>query len=410
MSKIENKNIRRIYRNQSEAVVNALWEIFTAGGYADKVIERTLKADARRGSGDRAFIADTVYGVVRYRRLLEELCGIKNISTPRDVWQMVGVYILREGGSLPPWEEFQGIDIDVVDRRYDSVKHIRAIRESIPDWIDEVGVSELSDVWDAEIAALNRQAQVILRANTLKTTREALKIELEKDGILSREVENLPNALELVERKNVWATKAFASGMFEVQDASSQRVAALLAPQPGMRVVDACAGAGGKTLHLASLMENRGSVIAMDIYPYKLEELRRRARRAGVSNVTTRVIEGSKTIKRMAGTADRLLLDVPCSGMGILRRNPDAKWKLRPEFLDEITATQYHILSTYSKILKPGGRMVYATCSILPRENARQVERFLNENSDYRLIEQYPIYASVDGYDGFYMALLEKNK
>ena len=325
-----------------------------------------------------------------------------------DIWRMMGVYILREGGSLPPWSEFEDIDVSYVEKKYEEVKHIRAIRESIPDWMDEIGARELPNVWDKEIEALNRQAQVIIRANALKTTREALKEALEKEGVRTREVEGLPYALEMEERKNVWDTDAFRSGAFEVQDASSQRVAALLSPQAGMRVVDACAGAGGKTLHLSSLMENKGSIIAMDIYPHKLEELKRRARRAGISNVSTRVIESSKTIKRMAGTADCLLLDVPCSGMGILRRNPDAKWKLRPEFLDEITATQYHILSTYSKILKSGGRMVYATCSILPRENHLQVERFLKENSDFYLVEQHSIYASVDGYDGFYMALMKK--
>ncbi|MBQ8649681.1 MAG: RNA methyltransferase, partial [Flavobacteriales bacterium] len=201
MSRIENKNIRRIYRNQSEAVVNALWEIFAERGYADKVIERTLKADRRRGSGDRAFIAETVYGVVRYRRLLEVLCDITSISSMEDIWRMMGVYILREGGSLPPWSEFEDIDVSYVEKKYEEVKHIRAIRESIPDWMDEIGARELPNVWDKEIEALNRQAQVIIRANALKTTREALKEALEKEGVRTREVEGLPYALEMEERK-----------------------------------------------------------------------------------------------------------------------------------------------------------------------------------------------------------------
>ena len=181
--------------------------------------------------------------------------------------------------------------------------------------------------------------------------------------------------------------------MFEVQDASSQKVAALLDPRPGMRVVDACAGAGGKTLHISALMEGKGTITAMDIFSGKLEELKKRARRAGASNITPKVIEGSKTIKRMKESADRLLLDVPCSGLGVLRRNPDAKWKLTPEFIDSVTQTQAEILSSYSAMLKPGGRMVYSTCSVLPRENGMQVARFLTENSGYKLLEEHSLLA-----------------
>lgn len=158
-----------------------------------------------------------------------------------------------------------------------------------------------------------------------------------------------------------------------------------------MRVIDACAGGGGKTLHLAALMQGKGTVIAMDVYARKLEELKRRARRAGASNIETRTIEGSKTIKRLEGKADRLLLDVPCSGLGTLRRNPDAKWKLSPEFLDEVTALQHEILSSYCRMVRVGGRLVYSTCSVLPRENERQVERFLSENPGFRLLEQHSL-------------------
>lgn len=195
-----------------------------------------------------------------------------------------------------------------------------------------------------------------------------------------------------------------------MQDYSSQLVAPLLAPQPGMRVVDACAGGGGKTLHLASLMENKGSIIALDTQAWKLDELRLRARRAGATNIETRAIESRKTIKRLYGSADRLLLDVPCSGIGILRRNPDAKWKLQPEQIDKLRATQQEILQAYAPITKPGGRMVYATCSILPSENQDQVEKFLNSEAgkSFKLLEERRILPQDDGFDGFYMALLSR--
>jgi 16S rRNA (cytosine967-C5)-methyltransferase len=179
-----------------------------------------------------------------------------------------------------------------------------------------------------------------------------------------------------------------------------------------MRVVDACAGGGGKTLHLAAMMENKGSIIALDTQGWKLEELRKRARRAGASNIETRSIESKKTIKRLYNTADRLLLDVPCSGLGVLRRNPDAKWKLQPEQIDQLRQTQQDILQSYAPITKPGGRMVYATCSILPSENQDQIQTFLASSTgkDFKLISDQKILPQDDGFDGFYMALLERKK
>ena len=179
--------------------------------------------------------------------------------------------------------------------------------------------------------------------------------------------------------------------------------------EPGMRVVDTCAGAGGKTLHIAALMENKGQIIATDIYENKLKELKRRAKRAGAHNIDPRTIDTTKVVKKLYGTADRVLIDAPCSGLGVLSRNPDAKWKLQPEFLDKIRATQIEILDQYSRIVKPGGKLVYATCSILPSENQEQVEKFLNREAgkNFKLVKDQKILSSVTGYDGFYMALLE---
>lgn len=402
------KEIVRIYRSQAEAVVGTLVNVLVNGAYADREIEYTLKRDRRRGAADRAFIASSVYGIVRRKRLYMYAAGLDAVKDAGNVWLLLGVHIVLSGGTLPPWEEFLEIDPTGVRCLYDRAKSIRTVRESIPDWLDEVGEKELPGVWEAELAAMNTEAPVILRANTLKAPVEALAKALEKENIATTRIEGYPDALELPRRANVFDTKAFRDGWFEVQDASSQAVARLLAPEPGMRVVDACAGAGGKTLHLAALMQNKGVIVAMDVYEKKLDELRRRAARAGASNVETRLIEGTKTIKRLHGTADRLLLDVPCSGLGTLRRNPDAKWKLSPDFLERVTALQQEILSSYSRMVKAGGRMVYSTCSVLPCENTAQVERFLAENESFRLLEQHSLLSSRDGYDGFYMALLER--
>ena len=175
-----------------------------------------------------------------------------------------------------------------------------------------------------------------------------------------------------------------------------------------MRVIDACAGAGGKTLHLAALMKNKGKLIAMDVEATKLTELQKRARRAGVSNLEIRTIDSSKTIKRLENSADRLLLDVPCSGLGVLKRNPDAKWKLSPEFIQNVRDLQQHILQDYCNMIKKQGLLVYSTCSILPSENEQQVERFLKNNEDkFELLEEKHHWPS-DGFDGFYMALFRR--
>ena len=190
-----------------------------------------------------------------------------------------------------------------------------------------------------------------------------------------------------------------------------QTVAHFVEPKAGMRIVDACAGAGGKTLHLAALMENKGQIIAMDIYKNKLTELKRRARRNKIHNIETRLIESTKTIKKLSGKADRVLIDAPCSGLGVLRRNPDAKWKLSEEFIQDISQTQSDILKSYSRMVRPGGKLIYVTCSILPAENEDQVSKFLNstEGSEFKLEQEKHIWPSESGFDGFYMARLLKS-
>ena len=276
--------------------------------------------------------------------------------------------------------------------------------------MDELGVKEIGSRWDKEIHALNQPARVVLRVNTLKTNRYHLKKLLSVDGIETEILNSHPNALVLTERKNVFLTEAFKKGMFEVQDASSQLVAAFSEVEPGQRVIDTCAGAGGKTLHLAALMQNKGQIIALDIYGNKLKELKRRAKRGGAHNIDTRAIESSKTIKKLKNSADCVLIDAPCSGIGVLRRNPDAKWKLQPEFIEKLKATQSEILSAYSNMVKTGGKLVYATCSILPTENEKQVEEFLNNNTDFKLIKENNVSPEKSGFDGFYMALMERSE
>lgn len=401
----------RLHRNLCFTVIDSLNMIFNDGEYAGKVVEKALKRDKRWGARDRKFVAETIYDIVRWKRLYNEIAGTKDHYKRDNLWKLFAVWAVLKGIELPDWKYFEDTPTRRIKGKFDEAQSTRAIKESIPDWMDEVGVKELGEaVWSRELTALNQKAEVILRVNTLKIDIATLQKFLRKEEVDTEIIRDNPSALRLVERKNVFLTEAFKRGYFEVQDASSQLVAPYLMVEPGMRVVDTCAGAGGKTLHLAAMMENKGQIIAMDIYAGKLAQLKKRAKRAGVHNVDMRVIENTKVIKKLKESADAVLIDAPCSGIGVLRRNPDSKWKLQPEFLDTIRATQAEILDSYSRMVKKGGKLVYATCSILPSENQEQVKSFLESHPDFSFVEDRKVLPSKSGFDGFYMALLEKNK
>lgn len=399
----------RLHRNLTYAVIDSLRDIFNEGAYAGKAVEKALKRDKRWGSRDRKFVAETIYELVRWKRLYAEIAEVKEPFDRPNLWRLFSVWCVLKGIQLPDWNQIVPTPTRRIKGRFDELSKIRKFRESVPDWMDEIGLKELGEkVWTKELASLNKQADVVLRVNTLNTTKEKLQLLLANEDIETEFVPNHPDALKLVERANVFKTEAFKKGYFEVQDGSSQLVAAYLDVQPGMKVVDTCAGAGGKTLHLSALMENKGQIIAMDIYESKLRKLKARAKRNKVHNIDLRVIDSTKPIKKLYNKADRVLIDAPCSGLGVLRRNPDSKWKLQPEFIDNIKDTQQEILQSYSKMVKEGGKLVYATCSVLPSENQEQVKKFLANNKDFTLVKDKKILSSESGFDGFYMAQLEK--
>ena len=398
----------RLHRNLVLAVIQAIDLIYNEQEYADRVVQKTLKLDSRWGSRDRKFIAETIYDMVRWKRLYNEIAGTKDHYTRDNIWKNFAVWAILKGISLPDWKYFVGTPTRRIKGKFDELQSDRRFRESIPDWMDEVAVAELGDKWDAEIKELNKQARVVLRVNTLKISKQELQKKLLEEEVGTEIIRNAPDALVLVERKNVFLTNAFKKGYFEVQDASSQLVAPFLDVKPGQKVVDACAGAGGKTLHLASLMENKGQIIAMDIHAHKLAELKKRAKRDGAHNIETRPIEGTKTIKKLKGKVDRVLLDAPCSGLGVLKRNPDSKWKLNPEFLERVKKTQAEIIDQYASMVKEGGKLVYATCSILPSENELQVKAFLKKHPEFTFVKDQKVSPVKSGFDGFYMALLER--
>ncbi|MGA0154328.1 MAG: RsmB/NOP family class I SAM-dependent RNA methyltransferase [Flavobacteriaceae bacterium] len=401
----------RFHRNLVYAVADAIDLIFNQDHYADKVIERTLKRDKRWGSKDRAFIASTTYELVRYKRLYLEIAEEKTPLSREGFFRVLAVWATLRGLELPDWPEFEQVPSRKIKGRFDALRHERAIKESIPDWLDALGEQAFgAKKWEAELKALNTEAEVILRANTLRISRDELAEYLLQESIESTPIKGVDNALILNERANVFQLKGFKDGCFEVQDASSQKVAPFLDVQPGQRVIDACAGAGGKALHLSALMENKGQLIALDVFDHKLKTLKLRARRAGAHNIETRTIDSSKVIKKLHRSADRVLIDAPCTGLGVLRRNPDAKWKIDAHFLERVVQTQKEILTSYAQMVKPQGKLVYATCSILPQENEQQVAHFLasEEGQAFKLVNQQHLYPSTDQFDGFFMALFER--
>ena len=382
-----------------------LKRVFEDGQYAEPVLEKLLASDGRLGSRDRKLVAGIFYDLVRYRRHLEELEDRQLLQKPGDWFLRVCLWLMHQGKDLSHIKETEGWNSGLIRL---PLSCSGAVLASVPDWLWELGETELPGRWEKEMLALNQPAPVYIRVNTLKITRNELVQVLQTEGIQVREIPDHPDALELCDRTNVIRLGSFRKGLYEVQDAASQLIAPFLQAEPGQLIIDACAGAGGKSLHLAALTEDQGKIISMDVEGWKLEELKKRASRAGIKSVNTEFIRGNKTLKYWDGKADRLLLDAPCSGLGVLRRHPDAKWKLSQDFVEEVKETQAEILDRYPRMLKPGGILVYATCSLMPGENDRQVEAFLEAHPEFSLEESQRSWPS-EGWDGFFMARMRKN-
>jgi 16S rRNA (cytosine967-C5)-methyltransferase len=396
---------KRLHRNIIQAIETGLQQIFEEKIYADRVLEHILKSNPLWGSRDRRQIAETTYDIVRWWRRICFAAKINENDPLKYRKALTAWYLIKQEYEITEWLCPIEVSEKELVQRYHAKDLKRDIRESIPEWLDSMCANELGDIWDDELHALNEQADLILRVNSIKTSHEDLKKILSAQTVESQKIKGYKDALLIPTRINVFKLAAFKEGLFEIQDASSQLVAPFIDAQAGMRVIDACAGGGGKSLHIAAQMNNKGRVIAMDVEQWKLDELKKRARRGGISIIETRAIDNTKAIKRLYDSADRLLLDVPCSGLGVLRRNPDAKWKLSADFIAEMQKKQIQILSDYSRMVKIGGKIVYATCSILPSENTLQVQKFLQSNENFQLEEEKIVLPS-QGFDGFYMARL----
>ncbi|MBK7016456.1 MAG: RsmB/NOP family class I SAM-dependent RNA methyltransferase [Sulfuritalea sp.] len=382
----------------------------------------------RSGARDRAFIAETAYAVLRRKRLLERLAGPR--PTPR---QLVLLSLSRVRGMSqrqldPALQEGEAEWLAGI-RRGAEPDLTAAEQADLPDWLVERLLSRMTpQALQAMARALNTPAPLDLRVNSLKAERGAVAARLAADGIVAEPCAFAPLGLRLKGKPALQKHPAFLDGSFEVQDEGSQLLGYLLAPRRGEMVVDFCAGAGGKTLALGAMMRSTGRLYALDVSDKRLAKLKPRAARAGLSNVHPIRIAGENDIrvKRLAGKADRVLVDAPCSGLGTLRRNPDLKWRQSPQSVAELSLKQAAILAAAAKLVRPGGRLVYATCSILAEENEAIVDAFLAAHPGFRRLsarellsaqgiavdcgEDMCLAPQLHGTDGFYAAVLEREK
>lgn len=374
---------------QIAAIAELYRQITTSPHPADREMDAFFRRHPKLGRRDRRIVAETVYGMLRHRRWLE--WAFPPADAPTQVLCYFAAFAPETPLPVEPADRAR-LEAAVAAARAKplpgSPAETLGLRSSLPDWMAQTWLDAYGpDEAEGLCAALNRAAPLTLRVNTLKTTRERLQQHLLAEGHATDPTPFSPDGLHVREKANLFSTQAFQTGCFEVQDEGSQLLSRLIEAAPGQRVVDGCAGAGGKTLHLAAQMQNKGMLYALDVSARRLDELRLRLRRAGGSNVRVHLLAHNHTrdVKRLYGQADAVLIDAPCSGSGTLRRNPDAAWKITPERVAALTSEQHALLDAYAPLVRPGGRLVYATCSLFPAENEQVVHAFLAHHPDFHL-------------------------
>lgn len=407
------------------AACRAAREALKLRASADGVLSAFFRSQPQLGRDDRATVAETVFGLLRHRRLLEHVAPSPGLADQvLACWAVLLGANLRELRSVASAEQQYAL---AESKRRAAGALPFAVACDLPDWLIERLLPRLGKERLLEAAAaLNAAAPLDLRVNLLKRSRADSIEALAASGITARTTPYAPAGLRVQGKPALYRHPLFVEGAIEVQDEGSQLVCSLLAPRRGEMVADFCAGAGGKTLALGMLMRSAGRLYAFDVSESRLSKLRPRLARAGLSNVYVQRIESERDVRlsRLAGKLDRVLVDAPCSGLGTLRRNPDLKWRQTPESVAEGSHKQRSILAAASKLVKPGGRLVYATCSLLEEENSRVIEDFLASTAAFRLkpagqalaeaaialdAEVYlELWPHLHGTDGFYAAVLER--
>lgn len=412
-----------------EQVRSALAEILQWQYPADQALSRWMRGHAKLGARDRAEVTEAVFNVLRHLRRYRNLAESGTGAASRRLAILGLDATLGTEALLPGLEEPEKVWLEHI-RRIDLRAMPRAVRESLPDWLDE-RLAALPES-DSLVAALNQPAPLDIRVNPFKVTREEILTRFASGPEARHQPQATPHSpwgIRFQGRPPVSRWSAFEKGEIEVQDEGSQILVSLMAPRRGEMIIDFCAGAGGKTLLLGALMRSTGRLYAFDISAARLARAKPRFARSGLSNIVPVVIQPStdQRVKRLRGKAQRVLVDAPCSGLGTLRRNPDLKWRQHPESLREFQQLQQRILKEASTCVAPGGRLVYATCSVLPEENEQQVEAFLKANHEFELLDAAAIAADrctgldlqgpylrlrpdIHGTDGFFAAVLQRRK
>ena len=405
---------------------------------ADAVANSFFRERRFIGSGDRRAVSDRAWCVLRSRRRLDwwlERAGAASVprllvaaSLLLEGWAMSGVEQGYSGGQFGPAPlagEEKAVLRTLENRTLDHPDMPLAVRLEVPDWILPALQERFGDAIGAEMQAMSEPAPLDLRVNLLKASLDSARQALAAEGIDATPTPYSPWGLRVPNRRAVTSGAAFQTGAIEIQDEGSQLVAHLVGAEPGMRVADWCAGAAGKTLAMAMTMENRGHIVACDVSEPRLDGAVKRLRRAGVHNVERHLTtEGDKWIKRRARTFDRVLVDAPCTGTGTWRRNPDGRLRLTENDLAELLPKQARILDDAERLVRPGGRLIYATCSLLRSENEDQIEAFLTRHPDFEPVPVSSVWTlaapvpSPDpnlvltplrhGTDGFFGAVLQR--
>lgn len=411
----EQELLRSALSGELRSLILELWQQTRMDwSFATDTLAKVFRRERWLGSSERRFVAELLYSMIRHAKRIDlalERGGLQSVGRAPDSSRLIACMVLESGLSPEEAARLQAdVDWRAVASINEQIAQIRqpveriAARHSLPEFLAKVLVEDLgAEQAEALAAALNERAPMSLRANTLKGSREELSEALLREGIDTTLGQYGRNTLHVETRTNLFSLDAFQAGLFEAQDEGSQLIAELVAPPPKSIVVDYCAGAGGKSLAIAAELGNRGRVLASDVHKRKLKELRKRAKRAGAGNIQVVELNAEdgaalpKPFESVLGKASRVLVDAPCTGIGALRRNPEARWRLSEEDLARLPKIQLQIAQRAMELVAPGGRLIYATCTLLKRENQDVVSALMAGRDDLEIISPREVWGAERG-------------